>query len=218
MDGIHDMGGMQGFGAVEHDPDEPVFYTDWEARMRGISASLTGPPDSTLDWGRFLIECIPPADYLSIEYYNKWYLEAAVNYISSGLVTIDELVSGKAKSIPEGMGEPMPPEMVRKEFGRREITAMPAVHPEQFQIKETVHARQMSPHGHTRLPRYIRGHTGRIHAYYGWHILPDANAHGDKRGEPLYCVAFRASDLWPEDGRANDYVYIDMWESYLESA
>ncbi len=77
-------------------------------------------------------------------------------------------------------------------------------------------ARQISPTGHTRLPRYIRGHPGRIHDFYGWHILPDANAHGEKRGEPLYSVAFRASDLWPEDGGDNDYVYIDLWESYLE--
>ncbi len=218
MDGIHDMGGMQGFGVVEHDDNEPVFHHDWEARMRGISASLTAPSDSNLDWGRHVIECIPPADYLAIEYYNKWYLETAAGYVNSGVLTISELVSGKAESIPDGMGTPMPPEVVREEFGRREVTAMPADRAERYQINDTVHTRLISPPGHTRLPRYIRGHSGRVHAYYGWHILPDANAHGDKRGEPLYCVAFRASDLWPEDGGKNDYVYIDMWESYLEPA
>jgi len=220
MDGIHDMGGMQGFGTVEHEPEdkEPVFYTEWEARMRGISASLVGPPDTTLDWGRHVIECIPPGDYLSIEYYNKWYLEAAADYVNSGLATINELVTGKAESIPQGMDEPMLPEVVRAEFGRRERTSMPALHPEAFQIGAAVHTRQMTPPGHTRLPRYARGHTGRIHAFYGWHILPDANAHGEKRGEPLYSVAFRASELWPEDGGQNDHVYIDMWESYLEPA
>lgn len=220
MDGIHDMGGMQRFGVVEHEPEdqEPVFHHDWEARMRGISASLTGPSDSNLDWGRHVIECISPSDYLTIAYYDKWYLETAVDFVSAGLATVGELVSGKAESIPAGMGEPLPPEVVREVFGRREVTAMPGDRPEQFAVGDAVRARQMSPPGHTRLPRYVRGHPGRIHAYYDWHILPDANAHGDKRGEPLYCVAFRASDLWPEDGGKNDRVYIDMWESYLEPA
>ncbi len=218
MDGIHDMGGMQGFGPVEHDDDEPVYHTEWEARMRGIAASRTAPPGSNMDWGRHLIECIPPDDYLTIAYYNKWYLADAANFVNEGYVTIKELISGKAETMPEGVGEPMTPEEVPMVFGRRYNTIMPLDHPERFKTGDTVRARQMSPSGHTRLPRYARGHEGRIHAYYGCQILPDANAHGEKRGEPLYSVAFRASDLWPEDGGKNDYVYIDMWESYLEPA
>ena len=31
VDGIHDLGGMQGFRAVAHAPAEPVFYHEWEA-------------------------------------------------------------------------------------------------------------------------------------------------------------------------------------------
>jgi len=216
MDGIHDMGGMQGFGPVEQEDNEPVFHTDWEARMYGISASRIPSSELTLDRGRFFIECIAPADYLSMAYYSKWYLEAAVDIVSGGLATVGELASGKAETIPEHSEEPLSPEAVRKVFGSRDITEMPAERPAQYGAGDTVRARLMAPTGHTRLPRYIRGHSGRIHACYGWHILPDANAHGDRRGEPLYSVAFRASDLWPEDGAENDYVYIDLWESYLE--
>jgi len=216
MDGIHDMGGMQGFGAIEVEHNEPVFHHDWEGRMYGISASRISSAQMTLDRGRFVIECIAPADYLNMPYYGKWYLEAAVDMVSGGLATVGELVSGKAETIPQGMGEPLPPEAVRKVFGSRDSTEMPAERPALFTTGDAVRARLIAPTGHTRLPRYIRGHPGRIHACYGWHILPDANAHGEKRGEPLYNVAFRASDLWPEDGGENDYVYIDLWESYLE--
>jgi hypothetical protein len=31
VDGIHDLGGMQGFGPVGHSPAEPAFHDRWEA-------------------------------------------------------------------------------------------------------------------------------------------------------------------------------------------
>ena len=31
MDGVHDMGGMDGFGKVEVEQNEPVFHAPWEA-------------------------------------------------------------------------------------------------------------------------------------------------------------------------------------------
>ena len=37
MDGIHDLGGLDGFGPVEVEPDEPVFHEDWERRMFRLS-------------------------------------------------------------------------------------------------------------------------------------------------------------------------------------
>ena len=36
MDGIHDMGGMHGFGAIAREADEPVFHADWEGRALGL--------------------------------------------------------------------------------------------------------------------------------------------------------------------------------------
>lgn len=216
MDGVHDMGGMQGFGAVIHDENEPVFPTKWEGRMLGIDRSAIGAPGTSLDRWRHMIECIPPAQYLSIPYYNKWYLAMASAYLDAGLVTMDELVSGKAETVPEDMGTPPGPDSVGAAMAERFDTGTPSDRPEAFKVGDAVRARHLSPTGHTRLPRYVRGHEGRVHAFHGWHILPDASALGEKGGEPLYNVAFRASDLWPDDGRENDFVYLDMWESYLE--
>ena len=44
MDGVHDLGGMQGFGPVEREDKEPVFHAHWEAEvlaMIGIADKLT---------------------------------------------------------------------------------------------------------------------------------------------------------------------------------
>jgi nitrile hydratase len=72
--------------------------------------------------------------------------------------------------------------------------------------------------GQTRLPGYVRGRAGAVHAHQGGHVLPDASAHGEKRGEHLYTVSFASSDLWPEARGRADRVFVDLWESYLEPA
>ena len=80
-------------------------------------------------------------------------------------------------------------------------------------------ARNMHPVGHTRLPRYLRGHAGEIVAVHGAHVFPDSHAHG-KGEDPrwLYAVRFEARDLWGEDRPAGDRVHADLWEPYLEPA
>src|SRR4029077_19588238 len=77
-------------------------------------------------------------------------------------------------------------------------------------------ARLAGAAGHTRLPRYVRGRPGIIHAYHGDHLLREAGAKGKKRAEPLYAVAFRAADLWPDAAASADRIFLDLWESYLE--
>ena len=37
MNGIHDMGGMDGFGPVTPEANEPVFHEAWEGQMMAIS-------------------------------------------------------------------------------------------------------------------------------------------------------------------------------------
>ena len=57
-----------------------------------------------------------------------------------------------------------------------------------------------------------------IHAHHGGHVLPDAAARGEHRGEHLYTVSFASPDLWPEAKGSADRVFVDLWESYLEPA
>jgi nitrile hydratase len=75
------------------------------------------------------------------------------------------------------------------------------------------------PGGHTRLPAYLAGHTGRVVLSHGAHVLPDSNAHGlGEAPEPLYTVAFAAADLWGDAVNPADDVTADLWQSYLTLA
>src|SRR5215203_4794513 len=40
MDGIHDMGGMDGFGSVYPEPNEPVFHEHWEGRVLALNRAM----------------------------------------------------------------------------------------------------------------------------------------------------------------------------------
>jgi hypothetical protein len=76
-----------------------------------------------------------------------------------------------------------------------------------------VRARCVDPDGHTRLPRYARGHVGEVLEVRATWSLPDEAVRGVSRSEPVYAVSFRAADLW---GSGSHSVILDLWESYLE--
>ncbi len=90
--------------------------------------------------------------------------------------------------------------------------------PPRFAIGATVRCRLDGAPGHTRLPQYVRGRAGIIHSHHGGHVLADAAARGEHRGEHLYTVSFASSDLWPEAKGSSNRVFVDLWESYLEPA
>ena len=96
MNGIHDMGGMHGFGPIELEAKEPVFHEPCEARMFGLRRAMTSPPGSTIDRFRFLRESMPPAAYLSWSYYEHWYYSTVRSLLEAGYLTMAELRSGHA--------------------------------------------------------------------------------------------------------------------------
>jgi nitrile hydratase len=84
-----------------------------------------------------------------------------------------------------------------------------------FAAGARVRARTADADGHTRLPRYARGQLGEVLEVRATWLLPDQNARGISRPEPVYAVRFRAADLW---GAGSHAVILDLWESYLEEA
>jgi Nitrile hydratase beta subunit len=78
-----------------------------------------------------------------------------------------------------------------------------------------VRAAATDPDGHTRLPRYIRGHIGEVVELRARWQLPDQTVRGVSRTEPVYAVRFGADELW---GSGSHSVILDLWESYLEEA
>jgi nitrile hydratase subunit beta len=219
MNGVHDMGGMHGFGAIEPERDEPIFHEPWEARMFGIVRSMTYPPGSNIDRWRFERESMPPVEYLTQSYYEHWYSTATSLLLKAGFVAKSELISGNAEAGASRRTDAMPASAVAAAARAQGKSARAVSTPPRFAKGQLVLTRNLNPEGHTRLPRYARGKQGRVHLQHGGHVFPDSNARGEgEEPQHLYSVAFSARELWGADGSANDQVFLDLWESYLEPA
>lgn len=216
MNGVHDMGGMHGMGPVVPEPGEPVFHEAWEGRVHALN--LASPTRGNIDAGRHKLELIAPAEYLRMSYYEKWLTRLEELLLAGGFVTPDELASGRAdptaaKATPVRKAADVPAALTAPYSYVREVGA-PA-----FEVGDRVRARVISPTGHTRLPRYVRGRVGVIDRRHGAHVFPDRHAHGE--GEDphhLYSVRFDARELWGPDAPPRDSVRLDLWEPYLERA
>ena len=84
MDGVHDLGGIQGFGPIEIEDDHVPSKSDWGVRSFAIQLSASYPGGFSVDWIRHVAQCIPPAAYLEIEYYDRWYRMVAGVLLDGG--------------------------------------------------------------------------------------------------------------------------------------
>ena len=222
MNGVHDLGGMQGFGPVQPEPEseEPVFHEEWESRVYGMVRLIGRLGLWNLDKSRHNREQLRPADYLAFSYYESWFAGLQKQLVASGLVSEEELQKGRASV-------PVPERIMERVVNAEQVRAVPimttsyvrpAPAPPRFAPGDRVRALNRHPRGHTREPRYVRGHTGTVHEHYGSQVYPDLSAHGVDEGRHLYSVRFGASELWGESADANSVVYVDLWEDYLEPA
>jgi len=217
MNGAHDMGGMMGFGPVIAEKNEPVFHAPWERRAMALTLAMAAAGGWSIDQSRAARESQHPARYLAQTYYQIWIAGLEKLMVERGLVTRDELAAGKvlqpAKTVPRILSA----DTVATTLARGGPTARVPTTPQRFQIGERVSARNMHPAGHTRLPRYVRGHVGVITDVHGVHVFPDSNATGGgERPQWLYTVRFGARELWGEGADKAATVSVDAWESYLE--
>src|SRR4029078_9665514 len=106
MNGVHDMGGMDGFGKVEPEPNEPTFHEPWEGRVMAMVRAMGANAGFNIDMQRFSRESIPPATYLSASYYQKWFLGLVRTLLDNRLAGADEIEAGRAlragASLPRG--------------------------------------------------------------------------------------------------------------------
>jgi nitrile hydratase len=219
MNGVHDMGGMMGFGPVVAEKDEPVFHAPWERRALALTLAMAPAGGWNIDQSRAARESQHPAEYLAKSYYQIWITGLERLMIERGLVTRDEIETGKV------LGPAKPP---RRVLAAAEVAATLArggptertpTAPQRFQIGDRVRTRNINPPTHTRLPRYARGRTGVITHNHGVHVFPDANATGaGECPQWLYTVRFSARELWGEAADRTATVSVDAWESYLEPA
>jgi nitrile hydratase len=207
MDGIHDLGGMHGFGPVELEVDEPVFHADWERRALGVTMSSFAMALSTAGQFRHSIERMDPAHYLGSRYYEHWITGLASRLVESGQVSWDELEDRAGGPFP--LSRPVVAERIEHVD---ETQAEP-----RFEVGTRVRVREAHSFGHTRCPRYVRGKVGVVVRLDGSWSLPDVEAHSTTRcHEPTYSVRFDAAELWG-DRQTRAAVHVDLWESYLEA-
>ena len=219
MNCIHDMGGMDGLGPILREANEPVFHGAWEARIFGIAEASTHPAGYSVDVFRYLGEQMPAAAYLGQSYYERWYFLTALALLQGGMVTLQELSTGRAAPGFAKRSDAMKAEAVPAAITGGKDSTRESKAPPRFAPGEAVRARNIHPAGHTRLPRYVRGRRGEILSRHGAHVFPDSRAMGDgDNPQQLYTVAFTARELWGPDTVAGDKVYLDLWESYLEPA
>jgi nitrile hydratase len=224
MNGIHDMGGLHGFGLVVREKDEPVFHSYWESRVFCMTQVLDTKGIWNLDEHRHEIELMNAADYITAGYYGRWLfamerLLARKDILRADEVQrrVNELHHGDVQLSPADEGErgwPLPDERkVRWGAWRHEQI----VHP-RFSVGDRVRVRNIHPEGHTRVTAYARGKVGvvdRVNAE-PW-VFPDTRAH--YRGEntqAVYGVRITATELWGPQAEDNTSVYIDLSEDYLE--
>jgi len=204
MDGMHDLGGKQGFGRVRHSRDAQVFHAEWEKRGNALLALAVKSGFINMDEYRHAIERMEPRHYLSAGYYERALTGVLTLLVEKGIVSREELerLAGGAVplSLPSAPGRANDPS--RSQFARG----------------DRVRVKEAFVPGHIRMPGYIRGKSGVVVDISPAYPFPDAHAHGvHAQDEPTYDVAFRSEELWPH-GADPALVHVGVFQSYLERA
>ena len=225
MNGIHDMGGLHGFDDLNHDPDDPVFHSEWESRVFCITQVIDTREIWNLDEHRHEIELMNPANYINDGYYGRW-LFAMESILNRKNILLSEEVEQRIEEMSRNPRRLTPPvregrswplsddEKVRWGACREEAQVVPV-----FKVADEVRVRNIHPPGHTRVTSYTRGKAGiveRVHAQ-PW-VLPDTRAHYNGENlQPVYTVKFAAQTLWGPQAESNQHLYIDLSEDHIES-
>jgi nitrile hydratase beta subunit len=204
MDGIHDLGGKQGFGPVRYLPDAKAFHAPWEVRANGLYSLAVRRGVFNMDEYRHAIERMEPRHYLAASYYERTLTSLATLCVEKGIVSRAELEHRAEGAFP--LAAPSAP-------GRGNVAGRT-----RFAPGDRVRVRTDGVAGHVRLPGYIRGKTGVVVSESPAYPFPDAHAHGvDAEDEPTYDVRFTTEELWP--GAAEPaLVHVGVFQSYLERA
>ncbi len=223
MNGIHDLGGMDGFGRVVVETDEPVFHEPWERRVFGMLAAISFTRVANAHVYRHAVERMDPQHYLDASYYERMMTGLATLLVERGMLdraTLDARVPG---GFP--LARPPHPDAVadaQQTVAADAESARDASHgaaSPRFHVGDAVRVRNFQPHGHTRCPRYVHGRCGVVVRVDRPFALPDLAAHTDRvHREPTYGVRFTVAELWGAPAAARDTVCVDLWQSYLEPA
>jgi nitrile hydratase len=220
MNGIHDMGGMHGFGPVDLENDY-TFRADWQRKAFGIVEALAGVVPFNSDTFRRALEGISADESLRHSYFEKWVMAAETLLLEAGLVNKNELMTGK-KEFEADMTDRAP--VGPKELISAFIAGAPLEFPfdsqlSKFKAGQSVRVTVNSPAYHTRVPRYLRGRAGIVTRDSGVFQFADSVAAGKGQcPQHCYTVSFASESLWGESAEAGETIHADLWEAYLDPA
>nr|WP_315596904.1 nitrile hydratase subunit beta [uncultured Cupriavidus sp.] len=218
MNGAQDLGGMQAFGPVQPETDEPPFHANWERRVHALTLAMGATGKWNLDMSRAARESLPPVQYLASSYYEIWFEGLRKLMLATGLATAEEIDSGASMTPAAPIPRVLAGDQVAAALSRGSPVDRPPSGEARFVVGDIVRTRKLHPLTHTRLPRYCRGKRGLIVARHGAHVFPDTNAVGEgEQPQWLYTVRFEAAELWGADTTASS-VCVDCWERYLDPA
>lgn len=219
------MGGMHGFGPIRPEENSDVFLAPWESRMFAIFLSMIRHRPFGPGGPRMAIENLPPDQYLSATYYERFLIILEQALVERGLLASGELDArteffrGDPDAEPTRREDPSLVEAARRLVYTRQSPQRDLAVTPRFTIGDRVRVRNVHPIGHTRLPRYVRGKTGTVDRVHGVHELQDTGwDHPRGQAQTLYTVRFDVSELWGDWAESNETLRIDMWDSYLEPA
>ena len=208
MDGVHDLGGMQGFGPVEVEPDEPIFHDEWEARMFAVAGGALGAGGFNSPMFRHAIERMDPGHYLTSSYFEHWLTAVATLLVEEGMISRDDL-DARVSPFPLSRPPTVDADDVDAVSPRGSRASRPAT--------PCVSA--------TLTPAVTPGapDTCAVAAVSSPHRRGGADPRGGgapprTRAEQTYGVRFDATELWSDAAEANAPVYVDLYEQYLEPA
>jgi nitrile hydratase len=226
MDGPHDLGGKQGFGAVVYERNEPTFHESWEARVFGMvqgGALMAAGVVHSTDQFRHAIERSRPGAYLTHGYYGRWLGGLENLLVESGVLATADVstrvseLGGKPNDLVAAQPSPTPDKI---DYLPLDVNAARELKdPPRYVVGQTVRTHRYGVPGHTRLPAYARDRVGTIVSWHAGWVYPDSNAHGlGENPQHLYTVEFSGVELWGEDAEPGVCVNLDLFEPYLETA
>jgi nitrile hydratase subunit beta len=219
VDGIHDMGGMHGFGPAAFPGGDEAYHERWEPRVFAMS-TLVGIDGLGSGSGRAIREEMPPEEYLRATYYERWLFSTEERLLRKGAIApgeveqwLERLRSGEQPAVSS---DPRQAERARA-VCLKEPEPLPQPDEAAFAVGDLVRVRRMRPVGHTRCPRYARGATGVVERVQGVDVFPDIGPY-DGPPAPVYSVVFASEDLFGPSEEGAWTIRLDLYESYLEAA
>jgi len=209
---------MDGFTIPDRDQGR-VMKEEWERQVWGLNFAVSGLPGYSTG-GRAGRERIPPELYLSMPYYARWLYRAEKSLLAGGFVTEAELANpdGAITMLNIPNFQPSNPDETLAYLSSDDSSELEAKVPPLFVVGDAVMVKNEHPAGHTRVPRYVRGHRGVVHHHHGVHEFQDDIAKGQDVGQQhLYTIMFTGPELWGSRAHPKDRIYAELWDCHLQS-